>query len=139
MSQPLIFPNIENLVVGFLASRTELAGVPVAVRLPTDYDGSSAIVVVSRVGGEFAADDRLDQSLLRIDTYGPDWTAALDLGGRVRGLIWLMPDVAGGTGTAIADIAEQRGPSRLRDHAFPNASRYTTRYQVLVRVSLQQP
>jgi hypothetical protein len=131
VGKPLQFANVESLVVPFLRARAELAGTPVDVRLPADYDGASPVVVVSRVGGEFAADDLIDHALVRIDTYGPDRTAALNLAGRVRGLVWVLPDA----GLTVADIAEQRGPSRLRDPAFATASRYTTRYQLLVRVS----
>jgi hypothetical protein len=124
------FANVESLVVTFLRARAELSGIPVDVQLPTGYDGKSPIVVVSRVGGEFAPDDLIDRALVRVDTYGPSRTAALDLAGKVRGLIWLLPDA----GLHVADVGEERGPSRLRDPAFVDASRYTTRYQLLVRI-----
>lgn len=134
MGQPLGFVNVESLVTAFLQGRTELGGVPVAARLPSDYDGASAIVVVSRVGGEFSAEDWLDRALIRIDAYGPGRTAALNLAGTVRGLIWLMPDVSPIGDVAVADIVEQRGPSQVPDPAFPTANRYVARYHVLVRV-----
>lgn len=131
---PLVFANVESLTIAFLRGRPELAGIAVAVRLPIDYDGTSAIVVVSRVGGEFSADDYLDRALVRIDTYGPDKTAALDLAGTVRSIVWLMPDVPHAGGVKVSEVAEFRGPSWLRDPAFATANRYTTRYQMFVRV-----
>lgn len=136
--QPFTFFNVETVVVAFLRGRAELAGIPVAVALPADYDGTSPAIVVSRVGGEFSADDHLDRALVRIDTYSRDHAAALDLAGTVRGAVWLMPDVTHAGGVTVTDVAEFRGPSRLRDPAFATAHRYTTRYQVLIRVG-QQP
>ena len=134
VAQLLQFSNVENVVVAFLAGRPELSGVGVAVRLPPDYDGASRAVVVSRVGGEFDANDFLDRALVRIDTYGPDKPAALDLAGTVRSLVWFMPDTALANGVTVTDVAESRGPGWLRDPAFALANRYTTRYLVLVRV-----
>jgi hypothetical protein len=130
-----VFSNVESLLVTFLGARTELSGVPVVVRLPANYDGLARAVVVSRVGGEFGPDDYLDRALVRVDTYGPDKGAALDLAGVVRSLIWLVPDSALPNGVIVTDVAESRGPSLLRDPAFATANRYTTRYQLLVRVS----
>lgn len=129
-----MFSNVESLLVTFLGARTELSGVPVVVRLPANYDGLARTVVVSRVGGEFGPDDYLDRALVRVDTYGPDKGAALDLAGTVRSLVWLMPDSPLPNGVIVTDVAESRGPSLLRDPAFATANRYTTRYQLLVRV-----
>jgi len=134
VSRPLRFPNVETLVVTFLQERAELAGTTIVVRLPGNYDGSSAVVVVSRVGGEYSGDDQLDHAVIRIDAYGPDRTAALDLAGRVRGLVWLIPELSPVAGVTITEVTEQRGPSNLRDPAFAAANRYTTRYHLLVRV-----
>jgi hypothetical protein len=136
VEQPLLFSNVESLVVAFLGGRSELSGVRVVVRLPADYDGTSRAVVVSRVGGEFAQDDYLDRALVRVDTYGPDKGAALDLTGTVRSLVWLIPSVKHANGVTVADVAENRGPSWLRDPAYASANRYTTRYQLLVRVGV---
>jgi len=125
-----VFPNVETLLAAFLSGRSELAGVPVVVRLPAGYDGTSPAVVVTRVGGEFSVNDKLDRALVRVDTYGRDKAGALDLAGTVRGLVWLMPDVA----PPVTDVSEARGPSWLRDPAFANANRYTTRYLLHVHV-----
>jgi len=125
-----VFPNVETLLVAFLSGRAELAGIPVVVRLPAGYDGTSPTVVVTRVGGEFSVDDNLDRALVRVDTYGSDKTRALDLTGTVRALVWLMA----GTQPPVTDVSETRGPNWLRDPAFANANRYTTRYLLHVHV-----
>jgi hypothetical protein len=132
--QPLAFSNVESLLVAFLGGRSELAGIPVVLRLPPNYDGLARTVVITRVGGEFTTDDYLDRALMRVDTYGPDKGVALDLAGAVRSLIWLLPGTRQAGGAIISDVAETRGPSWLRDPGFATANRYTTRYQVLVRV-----
>src|SRR5215468_5815442 len=132
--QLLGFSNVESMLIAYLSGRPEMAGVPVVDRLPAGYDGSSRTVAVTRVGGEFSVDDGLDRALVRIDTYGPNRTAALDLAGTARSLIWLLPGARQANGAIVSDIAETRGPSWLRDPAFATANRYTTRFQVLVRV-----
>jgi hypothetical protein len=132
--QILAFSNVESLLIAFLSGRAEMAGIPVVNRLPPGYDGTSRTLVVTRVGGEFGPDDGLDRALMRVDTYGPDKTAALDLAGTARSLIWLLPGTKQANGVIVSDIAETRGPSWLRDPGFATANRYTTRYQVLVRV-----
>lgn len=126
---------MERLVVSYLSARSEMAGVRVAVRLPDDYDASARAAIVTRVGGEFSADDLLDRAVVRLDTYGPDKVAALDLAGTVRGLMWLAPEASHAGGAVVSDVAEDRGPSWLRDPGFPHANRYTTRYVLLIRVS----
>jgi|SRR3954468_254648 hypothetical protein len=125
-----MFSNVETLLVAFLGARSELTGVPVAVRPPAGYDGTSPIVVVTRVGGEFSVDDEIDRALVRVDTYGRDKAGALDLTGTVRGLMWSMPQVQ----PLVTDVSETRGPSWLRDPGFAGANRYTTRYLLHVSV-----
>jgi hypothetical protein len=129
----LAFPNVESLVVAFLGGRAELAGVPVAVRLPAGYDGKTPAVTVTRVGGEFGSDELIDRALIRVDTYNGDKAGALDLAGTVRGLVWLMPDQQQ-PGGPVTDVSEQRGPSWLRDPGLAGANRYTTRYLLHVHV-----
>ena len=48
--------------------------------------------------------------------------------------MWLAPDATHAGGAVVSDVAEDRGPSWLRDPAFPAANRYTTRYLLLIRV-----
>jgi hypothetical protein len=132
---PLAFFNVERVLVSFLGPRPELVDVLVADRLPDDYNGSAPAVIVTRVGGEFSTDDHLDRAVVRVDTYGPDKLTALDLAGTVRGLVWLAPEAAHTGGAVVSDVAEDRGPSWLRDPGFPDANRYTTRYLLLIRVA----
>ena len=135
--QVLAFANIETVVVAFLQGRSELTGIPVGARLPTDYDGTSAAVTVTRVGGEFSADDFIDRALVRVDAYGPDKASALNLTGTVRSLIWRLPEFINSSESIITEVGEYRGPSWLRDPQFAAANRYTTRYQLFLRVTPQ--
>jgi hypothetical protein len=123
--QPLAFPDVENLVVDYLAARPELGDVPVTITLPDDYDGKASTVLVTRVGGVYVSDDGLDNALLRIDTYGPDKAAAHRLALTVRGLLWVMP---------VTDLAEDRGPHWLPDTPHQHAARYMARYRLTVHI-----
>ncbi|MFL6072748.1 MAG: hypothetical protein ACJ73S_05055 [Mycobacteriales bacterium] len=122
---PVAFPDVESLVVSYLAARSELAGVPVRLVLPDDYDGKAPTVLVTRVGGVYVSDDRLDNALVRIDAYGPDKAAAHRLALTARGLLWVMP---------VADLAEERGPHWLPDTPHQHAARYMARYRLTVHV-----
>jgi hypothetical protein len=105
----------------------------VASRLPADYDGTAPAAIVTRVGGEFSVNDLLDRAVLRVDTYGRDKVGSLDLTGTVRGLLWRLADQHTAD-SPVEDVSEFRGPNWLRDPAFATANRYTTRYQITVRV-----
>jgi hypothetical protein len=122
----LVFPNVEELVGTYLSGRSELTGTPVVATLPGDYDGKAATVLLTRVGGVYLDDDRLDRALLRIDAYGPDKTAAHRLALAVRGLMWAMP---------VSGIAEERGPHWLPDAPHQHAARYMARYQLTIPVT----
>jgi hypothetical protein len=124
-SAPPDFPNVEELVVNYLAGHPELAGVPVGIELPANYDGTAALVRVSRVGGRYLPDDRLDLALIRLDAYGPSQRDAHRLALLVRRLLWVMP---------VLDLAEERGPHWLPDTPHNHAARYMARYQVTVPV-----
>jgi hypothetical protein len=126
LSTPPAFPDVEDLVVSYLAGRAELAGVPVGIELPAGMDGTIALVRVSRVGGDYSPDDRLDRALVRLDAYGPGQRAAHRLALTVRGLLWVMP---------VTDLAEDRGPHWLPDAARNHAARYMTRYRIAVPVT----
>jgi hypothetical protein len=119
------FPDVEDMVVRYLAARSELAGVPVGIELPTGYDGTTSMVRVVRVGGVYSADDRLDRATVRVDAYGPDQRAAHHLALVVRGLLWIMP---------VTDLAEERGPHWLPDTPHNHAARYLARYHLAVPV-----
>jgi hypothetical protein len=125
VTRPLGFPDVERLVVDYLSARSELSGVPVVVTLPGGFDGTVSTVLVTRVGGVYAVDDRLDRALVRVDAYGPDKTGAHRLALVVRGLLWVMP---------VTDLAEERGPHWLPDTPHNRAARYMARYQLTVPV-----
>jgi|SRR5215475_8549521 len=125
LPSPPGFPDVEDLVVQYLSSRSELAGVPVGIELPAGYDGTSPLVRVSRVGGRYSQDDGLDLALIRIDSYGPDQRAAHRLALTVRGLLWVMP---------VPDLVEERGPHWLPDSTHNHAARYMARYQLTIPV-----
>ena len=114
------FPNVERLVVAFLGARAELAGTPVSVTLPDGYDGTTPVVTVTRVGGEYSADDGLDRALVRIDAFGPDKASALDLAGVTRAALWSLPEqppVSGERRRTVRHVeALHRRTNRQRSH-----------------------
>jgi hypothetical protein len=134
MGQPLVFPNIERVVVAFLDARPELDGVSVGIDLPPGFDGTQRAVRVNRVGGVFVEDDLRDNALTRIDAYGPDKTAAHAVANLVRGALPLIPQARHADGVVVSDVAETEGPYWFPDSRNANASRYYMRHQFAITV-----
>jgi hypothetical protein len=134
MGQPLVFPNVERVIVAFLDARPELDGVLIAAELPPDFDGTKLAVRVSRVGGEFVEDDLVDKALARVEAYGPDKAAAHSLASQVRGLFPLLVKTRHADGVVISDVTETQGPYWFPDSRLAQAKRYLMRYQLAVAV-----
>jgi hypothetical protein len=134
IDRPLLFPDVEGLVVAFLAARAELGGVSVGVTLPPDFDGSGRAVVVDRLGGVFLRDDGLDDVLTLVDAYGGDKTTAHAVANAVRGVLPLLPSVEHAGGVVVSDIEESQGPCWSPDRRRDGASRYVMRYRLVVPV-----
>jgi hypothetical protein len=134
IDRPLFFPDVENLVVAFLKTRTELNGVSVGVSLPADFDGSGRAVVVNRLGGVFLADDRLDDALALVDTYGGDKTAAHAVANAVRGVLPLLTSASHADGVVVSEVEENQGPCWSPDRRHDNANRYVMRYRLVISV-----
>ncbi|MBP2323585.1 hypothetical protein JOF56_003970 [Kibdelosporangium banguiense] len=134
MGQPLVFPNVERVIVAFLDARPELDGVAVGIDLPPGFDGTQRAVRVSRVGGVFIEDDLRDNALTRIDAYGPDKTAAHSVASLVRGVLPLVVQQRLADGAVISDVTETEGPYWFPDSRNANASRYYMRHRFAVAV-----
>lgn len=130
----LSFPNIETLVAAFLAGRPELAGVAVGPDLPANWDNRSAAVYVQRVGGVYDEDQQVDQALIRLDTYGPTKTDALNVAGTARGLMPMIPHAAHAGGVVVSWVGEDYGPQWFSDARHDNAPRYMTRFRLHVHI-----
>ena len=103
--------------------------------LPFFFGGGTVSSGTAGLSYNIAAAPQVQERALGIEFKdGPDKGAALDLAGTVRSLIWLLPGTKQATNAIITDVAETRGPSWLRDPGHAMTNRYTTRYQVSVRV-----
>lgn len=130
----LFFPNVENLIVGFLGTRSELSGVTVGIELPSPFTGDSRAVVVTRVGGVFSADDRLDMARVRVDSYALTKGAAHTLACVVRGVLPPISQTRLGDGVIVSDVSEDQGPYWFRDTDHVEAHRYLMRYRFAIKV-----
>lgn len=135
---PLFFPDVEQLVVTFLGTRSELGGIPVGVDLPAGFDGTQRAVVVTRVGGAFLDDDYLDDALTRIDSYGPDKAVAHSVARLVRGLLPLLTEARHTDGVIVSEVSEVQGPYWFSDKQHAYANRYLMRYRLIVPVRPQR-
>lgn len=133
-TRPLLFPNVESVVAGFLQSRPELSGVPVGSLVPPGFDGAQRAVVLTRLGGVFLDDDLLDNAEARIDSYGPDKVAAHGLALVVRGLLPLLTQATLADGVVLTDVSEIQGPCFSIDRRHSDANRYLMKYRFVLEV-----
>jgi len=129
--EPLVFPDVEQAVAEFVRARPELSGVPVGTSVPPGFDGTQRAVVLTRLGGVYLDDDRLDNAEVRLDSYGPDKTAAHAVALAVRGV---LPILSASGGTVFPDVTELQGPCFVLDRRHSDANRYVMRYRFVALV-----
>lgn len=131
---PVVFPDVERLVVDHLKNRPELAGVLVDNRVPPGFDGTQKAVLVSRSGGAWVEDLRLDRPLVDLEVYGPDKPTAHALATAARTALLTVRGTAYGT-AYVTDVAEADGPRWLPDWNHAAASRYLSTTRLSIRPS----
>jgi hypothetical protein len=135
MTEPLpTFPDVERLVVDSFQDRPELAGVMVDNRVPQGFDGTQRAVLVSRVGGAWVDDERLDRPLIDLEVYGPDKPAAHVVANSARTATFGLRGVSYG-GALVVDVVEEDGPRWLPDYQHPGSNRYLSTIRLVVRPS----
>ncbi|MEC4016408.1 hypothetical protein [Streptomyces sp. H27-D2] len=128
------FPDVERLVVDHLKNRAELAGVIVDNRPPAGFNGTQKAVLVSRVGGAWVDDLRLDQPLVDLEVYGPDKTAAHGVALAARSALFEARGTSYG-GAIVTDVVEADGPRWLPDYNYPASSRYLSTVRLFIHAN----
>ncbi|MGW0535640.1 hypothetical protein [Streptomyces sp. NPDC003032] len=129
---PIMFPDVERLVVDYLKSRPELAGVIVDNRTPQGFDGTQKAVLVSRAGGVWVDDQRLDQPLIDLEVYGPDKPTAHTVATAARTALLTVRNTTYGS-AYVTDAVEADGPRWLPDYNRQAASRYLSTTRLSIR------
>lgn len=129
---PITFPDVERLVVDHLKERPELIGVTVDNRPPPGFDGTQKAVLVSRVGGAWIDDRRLDEPLVDLEVYGPDKTTAHGIALLARAALRTARGRTVGT-AYVTDVVEADGPRWLPDFHHPAGNRYLSTVRLLIR------
>ncbi|WP_439674966.1 hypothetical protein [Embleya sp. MST-111070] len=129
---PIVFPDVERLLVDYLENRPELAGTKVDNRPPPGFDGTQPAVLVSRVGGAWIDDQRLDTPLVDIEVYGPTKTAAHGIALAARTCLHQLRALVL-AGTVVTDVVEADGPRWLPDYNHPSGNRYLSTIRLSLR------
>jgi hypothetical protein len=122
-TSPLAFPDAERVIIDFLRNRTEFASATVDNHPPAGFDGTQAVVLVSRTGGVWVDDQHLDLPQVDLEVYGPDKTSAQALMLLARVAVLQLRGTAYGTATVL-DVVETDGPRWLPDYNRPLGNRY---------------
>lgn len=136
-------PDVEALVIGWLSSRSELAGAFVSSVVPTyfpdgaRYDGTQSIVRVVRMGGgiDNSLPFYLDHARLDLDCFAKDKATAHDLMAQVRALFLRdlrAADVSSFATASIRDTTEFVGPQWFDEPDYSPAGRYLLQVGVSV-------
>lgn len=137
---PILLPDDEALVCGWLAGRAELAGVTVADRLPDGYDGTQLVVTVARIGGGMdraGGGQWLDQPRQDIYCYGPTKAAAKDLATTVRALLAVARfDDHSAAHAVWSNTTEDVGPQWIPSADYPPSGRYLLQISVLIHPTI---
>jgi len=126
MTTPLSdFPDVEALVVQLLAADTAVSGTGATVSrdAPPGFAGTTAAVLVSRLGGTWVGDLYLDNPMIQLEVYGPDKATAFTVANAARHALLALAGTTQG-GTTITDVVEQDGPRWMPDYLYQAANRY---------------
>lgn len=126
------FPDAERVIVDFLKNRPELAPATVNNVVPAGFNGTQALVLVSRTGGCWIDDQHLDLPQVDLEVYGPDKPSAQALMLLARAAVMLLRGTTYGAAT-ILDVVETDGPRWLPDYNNPTGNRYRN----TVRLTIQ--
>ncbi|GAA1221510.1 hypothetical protein GCM10009665_09650 [Kitasatospora nipponensis] len=129
---PTVFPDAERVIVDFLRNRTEFASATVDNKPPAGFDGTQAVVLVSRTGGVWIDDQHLDLPQVDLEVYGPDKTSAHALILLARAAVLQLRGTAYGT-AQILDVVETDGPRWLPDYNRPAGNRYRNTVRLTVQ------
>ncbi|KOX05353.1 hypothetical protein ADL04_06970 [Streptomyces sp. NRRL B-3648] len=117
-----------------MKTRAELATATVDNVPPSGFDGTQQVVLVSRSGGAWIDDQRLDQPLVDFEVYGPDKTTAHTLALKVRSAVLTLRGTLYGT-ARVTDVVEADGPRWLPDWNRSAANRYYSTVRLLIHTA----
>ncbi|MEU2281208.1 hypothetical protein ABZ614_04405 [Streptomyces sp. NPDC013178] len=130
---PSAFPDVEALVVDILEADSALSTALVTVEPPSDFNGTTAAVLVNRRGGAWIGELHVDQPLIELEVYGPTKQAAHVLANSARRALMAAAGNRYGT-NLITEVEEQDGPRWLPDYLYNAANRYVTVLKVFIDV-----
>ncbi|GAB7103768.1 hypothetical protein JCM4814A_20820 [Streptomyces phaeofaciens JCM 4814] len=130
---PSAFPDVEALVVDILEADSALSTALVTVDPPSDFNGTTAAVLVNRRGGAWIGELHVDQPLIELEVYGPTKQAAHVLANSARRALMAAAGNHYGT-NLITEVEEQDGPRWLPDYLYSAANRYVVVLKVFLDV-----
>jgi len=121
--ESIAYPNATVVVMDML---NDLGTVRPSV--PPNFDPSTPLIVVRRVGGAPDADDVTDHPIVQVGCYGPTYSAAADLAASVQVRILSSPctDV---NGVLVDEARVYVGEQEVPD-VYPDDRRIVSTYQL---------
>lgn len=123
-----VFPDIELLVVTYLAGKT---GETTVTELPANLDSILPVIRVTRISGT-ETDFKLDHPVVDVDVFAADRTGAQNLAAQVRSYLRFDLPTAGTKQPAgvVTSVATINAPRWLPD-SNTNLRRYNASYLIV--------
>jgi len=122
MAEVIVFPDLENRLVDYLAAALAERGDPAAVSVTVPNPRPSRFVLVPRIGG-VRRNFVVDSATIAVECWDDTDAGAADLAALVRGLVGALPGQVL-DGVPVYRVDEFAGPANLPDPRSAQA-RYT--------------
>lgn len=131
---PSSLPDVELVVIDWLKTTASPPWTTVDRVPPAGFDGTQAVVLVSRMGGAWIDTTYEDVPIIQLECYGPTKLAAMTVALAARARLLAMDGFADG-GATVVMVTESDGPRWLPDYLHNGANRYVSMTQLNLRMS----
>jgi hypothetical protein len=131
---PASLPDVELVVIDWLKNAVSPPWTTVDRIPPAGFDGTQAVVLVSRMGGAWIDTNYEDVPIIQLECYGPTKAAAMGVATAARARLLAIDGFVDG-GATVVMVQENDGPRWLPDYLHNAANRYISTTTLTLRMS----
>ncbi|WP_194909449.1 hypothetical protein [Catenulispora rubra] len=133
-SPPSSLPDVELVVIDWLKNTASAPWTTVDRVPPSGFDGTQAVVLVSRMGGAWIDTTYEDVPIIQLECYGSTKLIAMTVAMAARARLLAIDGFADG-GATVVMVTECDGPRWLPDYLHNGANRYVSMTQLNLRMA----